>query len=188
MKEGLLKSVIAGIISTIIVQVIMFLISSIMKTYGLISIFDLLQLQLPVWSTLAIVVFVTSTIAFYSRSLAVNRQKKQKLISKVRSEPRYDVYEATIGAFDVDWHVLYGSATHDSEPYAFVESGPLCPKCQYEMDKIIEKGTLRGEKVFWHCLNCGKTYPYPEHIDDVEEAVEKLVEADFRRKKRRRTR
>jgi uncharacterized protein with PIN domain len=95
------------------------------------------------------------------------------------------VREGTIDVFGVDWHVLYGSVGPHSEPYGFVESGPLCPQCQYEMDKVTEKRRLRGEKHFWSCLNCGKKYPYPEHIDDIEKAVEKLVDADFRRRRRR---
>jgi len=39
------------------------------------------------------------------------------------------------------------------------------------------------KKRTWFCVSCEKEYDVPDDVEDVREAVEKLVEAHFRRKK-----
>lgn len=75
--------------------------------------------------------------------------------------------DGTFTAFDVEWDVVFGNNRFDDEPYGFVESGPLCPKCKYEMDYKVKAPLFRRKKRIWHCLQCGKDYDAPEDVEDV---------------------
>ena len=70
--------------------------------------------------------------------------------------------EGYVTFFGVNWHVYYGSSTPWSDPYGFVESGPLCPKCNYEMDTVVKRKLLEekntGDAYFAEdCMNAQRT-------------------------------
>lgn len=82
----------------------------------------------------------------------------------IRKKPRDILDEGTLKAFGVDWDVLFGSYLVDDEPYGFVESGPLCPKCKYEMDYKVKAPLFRRKKRVWYCLSCQGEYDVPDGV------------------------
>jgi len=102
----------------------------------------------------------------------------------IRKRPRNILDEGTFTAFGVDWDVLFGSFSINDEPYGFVENGPLCPKCKYEMDYKTRAHLFGKKRRIWYCLSCQKEYGVPNDVEDVSGAVEKLVDAHFRKKRR----
>ncbi len=86
----------------------------------------------------------------------------------------------TYRAFDVEWSYVFGTYNGQTQ-YAFIENGPLCPNCKFEMDSK-EKSTLLGKKEVWFCVKCGNEYDTPKGIEDTKEVVSRLIEADFRKK------
>lgn len=191
MKEVLRRAIIAGIVSSFIVQVIMLVVSEVLKvvasSLGLDFPFDLVQffqLQFPLWGTLLLVSIATLTAAFYLRS--IDRSKRKGVIIRVRRRPRHILQRGTYQWAGVEWNVLFGTYLIASDPYGFVESGPLCPECKYEMDVKTKTGLLGRKKKVWYCMSCGKEYDIPKGVKDIQGTVEKLVDAHFRKKKAKR--
>jgi hypothetical protein len=184
MKEGLLKSVIEGIISSIVAQALLLLASEILKFVlpflGVTSPFDFLMIQFPFWTFLLIGSIVAFTFAFSYRSIE-RRKYGGKGFWLVKGRPLHILEEGVFTAFDVEWDVVYGYSS--GRPYGFVERGPLCPKCKYEMDYKVKTPLFRRKIRVWHCLQCGRDYDIPKDVEDIGEAVKKLVEAHFRKKK-----
>lgn len=150
-----------------------------MKYLGVASPFDVLQLPIPLWAFLTVVILAVSTI--YVNILHSYRKEAYYPAAVIRQKPSYNVKEGILKFFGVNWHVFYGSATPWGDAYGFVESGPLCPQCNYEMDIVFKRKWLRKKK-YWKCLLCHRLYEYPKNVPDVDEAIAKLVEAFYRQK------
>lgn len=189
-KEELKKSLIPGVIISIITTILLYAVSEALKVilplFGKSSPFDLLQffqvqIPFPLWATVFIFSIVIFTTAFSLRSISLSKKGGGAFI--VKQKPLYTFEKGTYRKFNVDWEYIFGSfLTNLSESYSYVVSGPLCPKCKYEMD-YKTSGLLR-KKRFWRCLDCGTKYDVPKDVENVREAVEKFIDADFRKKRK----
>jgi len=173
------KTIVKGVIIAFIVNVIMIVTPELLKYFGIISPFDLLQLQIPLWIVLTFTVFMISTVYIAVLHSYSSIKEIKPILGVIRRKPKYNVIEGKMKFFGVDWHVFYGRVTPFTDSYGFVKSGPLCPKCGYEMDVVVKKSWFRKEK-YWKCVPCQKLYKYPKGISDPEKVVIKCVEAYFR--------
>ena len=186
-KEELKKSIILAVISSIIATILLSIVSEALKVIlpllGLSSPFDLLkffqlQLQFPLWVTVFIFSIAVFTTAFSLRSISLG--KKGVGSFTVKTKPLYSLEKGTYHKFNVDWDYIFGRYSINSpESYSYVVSEPICPKCKLEMD-YKTSGFLR-KKRFWHCLDCGTRYEVPKDVENIREAVEKFIDADFRK-------
>jgi hypothetical protein len=168
-----------GVLIALFVEFVKMIVSGVLKYFGIgiVFPFDLLQSSIPIWVALFII-----TVVISASYLTVIRGYSREIVPFVaigRRRPEYNVKEGYVTFFGVNWHVYYGSSTPWSDPYGFVESGPLCPKCNYEMDTIVKRKLFR-RKEYWRCLLCRGLYECPKDVRDVEEAVVKFVESYHR--------
>ncbi len=157
----------------VIISAIGSYISYILNTRG---VFDLVNIQFPLWIIIIAIVILLTFMIIYMR---FKRKSSDIFVSVARKRPRNNVTTFDTDMFGVKWKVDYGSFTFSSEPYAWCKSKPYCPDCLYEMD--TEKRGRLFKNHYWKCHKCGKYYkctsksPYNSH-----EIIEKMLEADIR--------
>jgi len=134
-----------------------------------------MNVQLPIWIVLAIVVIAISVTIMASRT----RRHSGMSASNIKMRPEHSIREFVAEQFGVKWRVLYGSYLTYSEPYAFCESNPHCPVCDYEMN--AEKRGLILKGYYWKCVPCDKYYKVPQKTPyEASEIVKRRVEAEIR--------
>ena len=100
-----------------------------------------------------------------------------------RNPPNDNVYQITKSYYGVVWKGLYGyrrgiGLARSQQPYAYFESDPYCPKCDYKMEEVYA-GKLR-KSWHWKCDRCGSLYKCPDNDKYAYNKVERLIESDIR--------
>lgn len=170
---GFARDIAIGVIAGLICIPIEYVGSLVLNYFGLIN---LMNVQFPIWITLFLVVTAITIVAMIARTRYFGGGAS---VFIHRSRPDHIVAEFSYPQFGVNWKVLYGSHVSDFlHPYAWAESNPYCPKCNYEM-----KEQLRGsifKRSYWKCDRCGKFYKVPMRDSyDAHEVVERLLESDI---------
>lgn len=170
MKKGLKKSIIEAIISSLIAQILVLMVSEILKVVaeylGLVFTFDLLQffqLQFPLWATLLVVSIVILTAAFRLRSINTHA---------LTSNPHFDPKLTHVNA-----RLFYPQMSRWKKFLHLDEKGERNPKKKKPRHKLILIKDLKkayyigayawnliiGDKVEWFC----------EEEQDIEEWCKK---------------
>jgi hypothetical protein len=185
MNKELRNAIVAGIISTIVGQLVLLGISAglppLLRYFGFTSPFNLIQLfqvQFPLWVVLLFASMIALTSAFYIR--LTKRHNSKPFLLAVPRRPLMVLQKGVFRAFGVDWSFAFGTNNGETT-YAFIENGPLCPKCKFEMDSNVKSNFLGRKNKVWICIKCGMAYDIPRDVEDVEEVVSRLIEADFRK-------
>lgn len=166
------KEITKGIIIAVIADSIIISASFLINYFGLIN---FISVQIPIWFFVILLLIIIPVILAGSRF----RKHPEMSVSLIRGRPRHIIGEFTSKMFGVDWRVLLGRSTTFSEPYAFCESKPRCPICDYEMD-FEKKGLLR-RYYDWFCVRCNKYYRIPQKSPyEASYIVEKCLESDIR--------
>lgn len=171
---GTAKELAKGIAVGLVVNGILFLLSFGLNYLGFNSAIDLLNMQLPFWITLVVILMSVPIAAMYVES---KRNRGSVHVGSIPSRPNPALtYE--MENFGVKWKVLYGPFPHTfRQPYAFT-TNPYCPNCDYEME-TEKRGLLK--KYYWKCHRCGKLYKCPaKHAFDADRIVERLLESEIR--------
>jgi len=174
---GTFKKIGIGVIIGLIVNGLVLGVPFILNYVGL-NFPNLFLVETPIWVTFLILTVLIPVIIMFLR---VRRLSKNEPMVVFRGRP--DCYVQHIESIfaGVKWKVLYGKDIPFShrESYAFCESNPLCPDCEFEMEAEKRGHIFKG--YYWKCQSCGKFYKCPtQNPYDAHKLVERLVEADIR--------
>lgn len=173
---GTAREIAKGVIIGLVVDIILLGLPYIAQFMGLDFPYNLLQMEVPLWTTILAIIIIIPTIVMVSR-----RRRRGIIVSVGRRPPESYIVNVEHNYAGLKWKILYGRAGlyRKAEPYAFCHSNPYCPECDYEME--AEKRGWLSKRYYWKCDRCGKFYKCPTPRPyDAHEVVERLVEADFR--------